>query len=315
MRTSLGTGSRDIDLLIARQAGIVTLDQLMNLSMSQRSVRRLVADGILVTVFPGVFRSATWPMGRDQLMMAGCLRNTEAALAFTTAGQIHGLRKMRDDQVHLLVPHGRSPDLPGITVHRCRQIAADDVVDLGDGRRVTSVARTLFDVGAVVGRHCVLSALEHALDRRLVTLAQVSDTTLRLFHKRRPGSKEIRSALATRSAWTSAVQSDLELRVLQAIRRCRLPIPSVQYELAFTDGSVIRFDFAWPDRFVGLEVDHSFWHSGSEESRRDKRRDRRAAEAGWTTIRVTEDDIAAGLDGVMQEIAAVIRGRPTALSA
>ena len=315
MRTSLGTGSRDIDLTIARQSGIVTLEQLMNESMSQRSVRRLAADGILVPVFPGVFRSATWPMGRDQLMMAGCLRNPEAALAFTTAGQLHGLRKMRDDRVHLLLSHGRSPDLPGITVHRCRQIATDDVVDLGDGRRVTSVARTLFDVGAIIGRHRVLSALEHALDRQLVTLAQVSDTTLRLFHKRRPGSREIRSALATRSAWTSAVQSDLELRVLQAIQRCGLPIPAVQYELAFEDGSLIRFDFAWPEENVGLEVDHSFWHAGSEESRRDKRRDRRAAEAGWTTIRVTEDDVATGLDGVMQEIATVIGRRPMTLSA
>lgn len=245
-------------------------------------------------------------------MMAGCLRNPGSVLAYTTAGQIHGLRKMHDDRVHFLLPHGCSPNLPGVIVHRCRQIDADDVIDLGDGLRVTSVARTLFDVGSVIGRHRLLSALEHALDKRLVTLAQVSETTLRLFHKRRPGSREIKYALATRSSWSSAVQSDLELRVLNAIRRHGLPTPRAQHELTLPDGMTIRFDFAWPIAHVSLEVDHSFWHAGSDESRRDKRRDRLAAQEGWMTIRITEDDVLGGLDGVMEELAEVIARRTRA---
>ncbi|MGA0879145.1 MAG: hypothetical protein ACO3SP_08515, partial [Ilumatobacteraceae bacterium] len=280
--------------------------------VSLRTVRRLVGAGSLVVVFPGVLRSATWPLGRHQLMTAGCLRNPGSALAFTTAGQIHGLRKMHDDRVHFLLPHGRSPNLPGVIVHRCRQVDANDVIDIGDGLRVTSVARTLFDVGAVIGRHRLLSALDHALDKHLVTLAQVSETTLRLFHKRRPGSQEIKYALATRSSWSSAVQSDLEMRVLRAIHRHGLPTPRVQHELTVPGGTTIRFDFAWPMVLVGLEVDHSFWHAGSAESRRDKRRDRLAAQEGWITIRITEDDVVAGLDGVMEELSEVISRRTRA---
>ncbi len=293
--------------LFSQQFGMISARQLIEKGCSERTIRRMASEGALQTVLPGVFRSPAWPMGREQLMVAGCLRNSAAALAFTTAGQIHGLRKMFDDRVHLLVPHGSSPDLPGLVVHRCRKIDPEDIVPLGNGMRVTSVARTLFDVGGVIGHRRVVSALENALDRKLVNMDAMSEVTLRLFHRRRPGSREIRSALMARSDWTSALQSDLEVRVLAAIRRAGLPMPVVQYELLFEDGHIVRFDFAWPHIRVALEVDHSFWHVGSEESRKDKQRDRKVATLSWQTLRITEDDVRVGLDGVMLDLAAVIR--------
>jgi predicted transcriptional regulator of viral defense system len=297
----------DMNHLFSQQFGMISARQLIEKGCSERTIRRMASEGALQTVLPGVFRSPSWPMGREQLMVAGCLRNSAAALAFTTAGQIHGLRKMFDDRVHLLVPHGSSPDLPGLVVHRCRKIDPEDIVPLGNGMRVTSVARTLFDVGGVIGHRRVVSALENALDRKLVNMDTMSEVTLRLFHRRRPGSREIRSALLARSDWTSALQSDLEVRVLAAIRRAGLPMPVVQYELSFEDGHIVRFDFAWPHIRVALEVDHSFWHVGSEESRKDKQRDRKVATLNWQTLRITEDDVRVGLDGVMLDLAAVIR--------
>ena len=81
---------------------------------------------------------------------------------------------MFDDRVHLLVPHGSSPDLPGLVVHRCRKIDPEDVVPLGNGMRVTSVARTLFDVGGVIGHRRVVSALENALDRKQFNVIQAA---------------------------------------------------------------------------------------------------------------------------------------------
>ena len=297
----------DMNHLFSQQFGMISARQLIEKGCSERTIRRMASEGALQTVLPGVFRSPSWPMGREQLMVAGCLRNSAAALAFTTAGQIHGLRKMFDDRVHLLVPHGSSPDLPGLVVHRCRKIDPEDIVPVGNGMRVTSVARTLFDVGGVIGHRRVVSALENALDRKLVNMDTMSEVTLRLFHRRRPGSREIRSALLARSDWTSALQSDLEVRVLAAIRRAGLPMPVVQYELSFEDGHIVRFDFAWPHIRVALEVDHSFWHVGSEESRKDKQRDRKVATLSWQTLRITEDDVRVGLDGVMLDLAAIIR--------
>ena len=297
----------EMNRIFSQQFGMISTRQLVATGVSERTIRRMSTDGSLMTVLPGVFRAPTWPMGRQQLMVAGCLRNSDAALAFTTAGQLHGLRKMFDDRVHLLVPHGARPELSGLIVHRCRRIDPEDIVEIDGGMRVTSVARTLFDVGGVVGRKRVVSALENALDRKLVDINAISEVTLRLYHRRRPGSREIRSALMMRSSWSSALQSDLEVQVLDAIRRAGLPIPEIQYELSFEDGHIIRFDFAWPPVRIALEVDHSFWHVGSEESRKDKRRDRQAAALGWRTLRITEDDVRLGLDGAILDVAAAIR--------
>ena len=245
-------------------------------------------------------------MGRDQLKVAACLRNPRAALAFTTAGQEWGLRRMTDPRVHVLVPHGVTPELEGIVVHRCRRIDDVDLVDRGGGIRVTSPARTLFDVGAIVGPRRLESALEHALDQKLVTFEDIADAVGRLYHRRRPGSRQIRHVMSAHASWSVAVQSELELKVLRAIRSAGLPEPEIQYRVVAGDGSVAYFDFAWPEFMIALEVDHSFWHSGRSESSKDKSRDRRLAALGWVTIRISDDDVNLSLDATINEVTAVI---------
>ncbi|MBU3689250.1 MAG: DUF559 domain-containing protein [Actinobacteria bacterium] len=260
-------------------------------------------------LLPGVFRSAAWPTSREQLMHAACLRNPRVAVGFTTAGQIHGLRKMTDPRVHVLVPHGSSPELEGVIVHRCRRIDDDDLVVGADGLQITSVARTLFDVGGVIGYHRVSSALENALDKGVVSLAEIAGTTARLYHRRRPGSREIRAVLSQRGEWEAAVQSDLELRVLEAIRGGGIRAPILQHEMECPDGRMVRLDFAWLTERVALEVDHSFWHAGSAESRKDKSRDRQLALMGWLTVRLTEDDVRDGLTKVIGELRGILETR------
>ena len=245
-------------------------------------------------------------MGRDQLKVAACLRNPRAALAFTTAGQEWNLRRMTDPRVHVLVPHGVTPELEGIVVHRCRRIDDIDLVDRGGGIRVTSIARTLFDVGAVVGPRRLESALEHALDHKLVTFEDIAEAVGRLYHRHRPGSRQIRQVMTSHGSWSVAVQSELELIVLRAIRRFGLPEPRIQYGLATGDGSIAYLDFAWPEFLIALEVDHAFWHSGRSESSSDKARDRRVAALGWTTLRISDDDVNNSLESVMREVSAVI---------
>ena len=299
--------------LLASQSGIVSLKQTREIGCPVSSRERLLTSGELETVLPGIYRSASWPMGRDQLKVAACLRNPLAALAFTTAGQEWGLRRMHDEKVHVLVPHGSSPELEGIVVHRCRKIDPCDLVERAGGIRITSIARTLFDVGAVVGGFKLESAVEQALDKKLVAFDEIAEAVQRLFHKRRPGSLEIRHVINSRNDWSQAVQSELELRVLRMMRKLGFPEPTIQHSICDLDGRIIRFDFAWPHLKVALEVDHSFWHSGSDESRKDKSRDRRSALLGWQTLRLTEDDVNANLESVLAEILVILRAELTKL--
>jgi very-short-patch-repair endonuclease len=303
----------ELNCLFASQNGVINLQQLLETGCSRKTKNRMLTRGELIRVMPEVYRSAAWPMGRDQLKVAACLRNPLAALAFTTAGQEWGLRRMTDPRIHVLVPHGVSPELDGVVVHRCRRIDDVDVVERPGGVRVTSVARTLFDVGAVVGAGRLRSAVEHAIDKEMVDFDDIADAVRRLYHRRRPGSCQIRLVMNARADWSSAVQSELELRVLEALRRAGIPSPEVQHVVRLTDGNSVRFDFAWPDLMLALEVDHSFWHSGSGESTKDKSRDRKLAGLGWLTLRVTDDDIKLDLATTIREIAVVMNERRSRL--
>jgi len=91
--------------------------------------------------------------------------------------------------------------------------------------------------------------------------------------------------------------------VLAEILRQGLPHPTAQHTITVDDGKHrIRFDFAWPDRYVGLEVDHPFWHAGVEQTHSDKWRDRKAGVEGWFTSRVTSLDVDGGLKTAIADV-------------
>ena len=290
--------------------GVVDLAHLARWGCPLSTVRRMVDRGELITMAPGVYRSAHCPPTGDALLVAACLRNPSAMAAFTTAGRYWGLRKMGParKRPHVLVPHGRSPEIDGIIVHRCRRIDRVDIVERPDGIRLTSPPRTIFDVGDMIGDRKLASALEQVLDQ-YCTFGTVVDTLIRLGHPRRPGSLTLGRVLSGRRAWQAALQSDLESRVLDEMRRQSLPDPVTQFGLILPRGREIHLDFAWPDRLVAVEVDHPAWHAGAYNTHRDKNRDRLAATLGWLTVRLTDLDVNGGLREAIGDIAEILHGR------
>ncbi len=278
---------------LATHHGVVSIATLERWGAPRRTVANAVQRGELVTIMLGVVRSPHWPAGREQLMVAACLRNPEAAVAFTTAGQLWGMRRMPPDTaVHVLVPHSRSPELPGVIVHRCRRIDSVDVVaSRPDGIRLTSPPRTLFDCADILGVDAASSVLEQLIDSGRGSFGTHVDTWCRLARPRRPGARTMSVVIRSRPAWRHALQSDLEVRVQAEIVRQGLPLPEVQFPLRLSDGRNVRLDFAWPGLRVALEVDHFFWHSGAQESHSDKHRDRKMATAGWVVARLTDLDV------------------------
>jgi hypothetical protein len=115
--------------------------------------------------------------------------------------------------------------------------------------------------------------------------------------------------LASRPMWRSALQSDLELRVLQEIERQSLPAPVTQCPVILPNGAVIHLDFGWPDCRVGLEVDDPTWHDGVEDRQRDHRRDRKAAMVGWTVPRVSRLDVEGDLPDAVRDIGILLIAR------
>lgn len=306
----MSTGIQQLHVWFAQHNGVVGLARAQTFGLSRSAVYRLADRGELKLLQPGVFQSTQWPTGELQLMTAVCVRNPHAVIGFLTAAKTWTFRSLRKDRLlHVVVPHGSSPELQGVVVHRSRQIDPVDLVLRTDGIRVTSPSRTLLDIADAVGDIAAASILEQLINDGRGTFATHASTLARLGHAQRPGTATMARVISSRPKWSRALQSALEAQVLAEIHRQGLPEPEVQYSLDVRSGGRIRFDFAWPGWRVALEVDHPFWHAGEEQSHLDKRRDRQVAAMGWQTLRLTDLDVASGLEAAIKELADLLGDR------
>ena len=171
---------------LSSHLGVISANRLIGLGCPSRTLANLVSDGQLITMLPGVYRSAQWPCNREQILAAICARNLAAMIGFTTAGQLWAQRRMSDPNIHVLVPHGCSPEMEGVVVHRCRRIDPVDLVQRPDGIRLSSPPRTIFDCADMIGFEATTSVLEQLLNEQKVTFGTISDTVHRLYHPQRP---------------------------------------------------------------------------------------------------------------------------------
>ena len=81
---------RSMDAWLSTHWGIISAATLVELGCGERNIGLMVQRHELVGVLPGVYRSAQWPAGREQILVAVCARNTSAAIGLTTAGQMCG---------------------------------------------------------------------------------------------------------------------------------------------------------------------------------------------------------------------------------
>ena len=103
--------------------------------------------------------------------------------------------------------------------------------------------------------------------------------------------------------WLVGVESAAEAEVLRTLARAGLPAPTPQFEVFYPDGRLLaRIDFAWPDHHLALEVDGFRWHANPAAQVEDAARANRLAALGWTVLRTTPAEMAAGNDQVIAAI-------------
>jgi very-short-patch-repair endonuclease len=70
------------------------------------------------------------------------------------------------------------------------------------------------------------------------------------------------------------------------VRKHRLPMPSPQYAVKLSEGS-IHLDFAYPHAALGIECDGYAWHMDRAAFDRDRARDNELQSMGWIVLRFT----------------------------
>ena len=171
----------------------------------------------------------------------------------------------------------------GIELHRTR--VEPDEVTVHRGIPVTTVARTLLDLAAVLPPPRLERAINEAELRHLTDTVPLAALVER--HPHRPGVSTLRAILAELAAvGATRTRSDLEDLFQAFLRRTALPTPELNAAVLI-DGTWIEVDCLWRTERVLVELDGHAFHATRAAFESDRARDRRLQANGWRVVRVT----------------------------
>ena len=253
-----------------------------------------------------MYRLAGVPLSWRQTLLAACLSSgPEAVASHRASAGLRNLAGIEPGAIEISVPRGKRKKRKGIVIHEVQSLPSVDVT-IVDSIPVTTVTRTLVDLGAVVAPKVLEEALDDALRQRLTSVSRLRWRLEELGSKGRAGIVAIRSLLDARGLGHITPKSDLETRFAQLRRDRGLPEPIAQYQIRDKGKLVAVVDFAYPDLRLAIEVDGYRWHTGKPRWAHDLARRNRLSALGWRVIHVTETDIEEQPGRVIGTIAAAL---------
>jgi len=284
----------------------VTSAQLREAGVTEAGRRALVESGVLRRVSRGLFvltgSEQDW---RCSMWLALLSAGSGAFICQRSAAGLWGLDGVscHSDQVDVAVPPGRHPRRPGTI--RLTAVGAGDIAS-NNGFPLTTVRRTLLDLGRVVDAGVVERSLECALRRRLVS---IGDVTQMAELARARGATVLRGVLGARPEGAPPTESDWETVFVQVVRSMGLPNPRRQFTVILR-GRKYRLDFAWPALRLAVEIDGASVH-GPGALGADLYRQNQILLDGWLVLRFTPYMVGRETRVVMRDLRAAWELRST----
>lgn len=273
----------------AEQFGLVARSQVLECGIRRRMLRRrLEACELEYASRRGVYRFPgapdSWHARAMELLL---LCGPTSALSHGTAAYLHRLDGFRDEPEILDVTATSSQRIvaPPHRVHLTRGEKLHQVKL--DGLRVTSVVRTLVDLGEQLTPDDFEKTFDSArrFHRNLEPwLDQFADTKE---NAKRRGVAVIKRLIAERS---HAFDSALEVTMRQLLEKNGFPMPLFHYRVFHERRSIMEVDGAYlrPDhRHIALHFDGFGTHSTREQFERDAAQRTQLSVIGWVQIVIT----------------------------
>ena len=297
------TSSDPLSETLRVQLGLITRTQALALGLSTSAITRLLSSGKWIRMMPRVYRVAAAPTSWHQSVLAACLSGGDGTVAsHGTAGAVHRLDGSAPGRVEVWSPRRLRSD--GIVCH-CATLSGADMTRVS-GIPATSVERTLLDLATRVSPEGLEVALDSALRERKTSVARLKWRLQQAPMHGTKGLGTLRSLVDARGTRSTQTESALEVRLVQILRRSGLPLPQKQYRVLEGSRVIGRFDFAYPEAKVVIEVDGYRWHSGNQAWQRDRRRNNDLNRLGWTILRFTAEDLK-DPHAVIRQISDVLR--------
>ena len=225
-----------------------------------------------------------------------------AALSHRSAAALWGLRPSLRGLTEVTAPRRRRPR-HGIEMHR-GNLPGGEVTVLR-GIPITTVARTLFDLAAVLGRRQVERAVHEAEARRLDDSLSLHELVAR--HPGRRGVAAIRAILAAGRIGSTVTRSELEARFARFLDAIGLPRPEVNTSIQ-VGGRWVEADCVWRAQRLIVELDGHAFHATTAAYERDRARDRSLHVGGWRVVRITWRQLHDDADALATDLRSLLGG-------
>jgi hypothetical protein len=292
--------------LAGRQHGVVARRQLAELGLSRHAVGRLLERGRLHVVHRGVYAVGYRKLTRRGVWLAAVLAAGEGAvLSHRSAAALWGIRDSAPRRIDVTAP--RDVRRAGIRVYGSK--LAPDEVTTQEGIPVTTPARTLLDLAALLDEHRLARAAERAEALRLTSPTSLEELAKR--YPKRPGTPNLKRLIEENRIVPTTTANDFERRFLTFLDANELPRPLINESL---DPNTTP-DFRWPNHRLIVELDGFETHGTRQAFERDRARDRRLLADGWRVARITQRQLDDDPDEVAAELTAILRSATTAAPA
>ncbi len=293
----------------ASHRGAVTAAMLARVGVSRSSIRSRVGSGLLRIAAKGVY--VVVPLEQPgTLLDAALLALPDAAASHRTAARLHGM-SVPAGPLEIVAPPSAHHAGALAIVHRSRHLPPVDVEEL-DGRRVTTPARTLWDLTNSIGPRWHREVVESQLVVKRPSAEALIACHRAMARRGRKGTTRMRRLLLEILDDEPFPESELERLVLVGLMTRQVPPLRRQFPPPWYDGVSGIVDFADPVGLTIIEADGRRWHATERARRNDLARDLEAARHGWFVFRLGWHEVVQRNESILDEVADVLRRRHAA---
>lgn len=273
----------------AASHGVLDLAELRRHGLSRHGVDHAVRSGDLLRLAPGIFAVAGSPDTVERRVTAGT-RRLGGALAHESSLGWWDVPKFEVEPLHVMRLRRGSTSPPDLaTLHRPTLLLPHHLT-VWRGVLVTRPSRTLFDLAGTIDPLRVERAYDTMWSRGLITPALMERTLTELAQRGRRGITLMRSLIEARRHLEQPTGSRLEQRFEVLNERADIPMLRRQIDVG-DDEWIGRMDFVGDERRLVVEIDSAIHHAALLDVQRDQSVTERLEAAGWTVLRIAEDDL------------------------
>lgn len=287
--------------LATSQGGVLTRSQALALGFTRHQIEYRLSTGRWQRVADLGYRLLPSKDDFDQLLAATSLLPA-AVVSHESAGALHSFPGLKDAPATVSVHSRTTHTFEGVLVRRYHDLQDQHCIN-HRGMRVTTPARTLFDLAASYGDRRLLWIANVLIDSERVSVSELEEVLVSVGRRGKPGTQRMRQLLATFGLGSDS--SELERRGRLLLPRCgRGCEPVAEFEIPWLPRR--RFDDAYPRHTVAIEWDSVRYHGQRDSFENDRQRDRSALERGWSVLRFTWIDVTERADDVTASVSAVL---------